>query len=143
MKIKSKCVVAALVLLSITGCATGISYQEAAITIPAVSSDEGRIYIYRTAVFGAAIQPSVRFNGEVVGKATPRGFFYVDRPPGTYVITTATEVEGSMTVFLEAAEINYVRLEVQMGLLVGRITPFLVEESVGREEITRTNYTGE
>ena len=143
MKIKSKCLVTALALLLVTGCATGISYQEAASTIPAVPSDQGRIYIYRTAVFATGVQPSVRVNGEVVGRARPRGFFYVDRLPGTYEITTATEVEGSMTVFLEAGEVNYVRLDVQLGLLVGRITPLLVNESVGREEITRTNYTGE
>lgn len=143
MKIKSKCLVAALALLLVTGCATGLSYQEAASTIPTVPSDQGRIYIYRTAVFATGVQPVVRVNGEVVGRARPRGFFYVDRLPGTYEITTATEVEGSMTVFLEAGEVNYVRLDVQMGLLVGRITPLLVDEVVGREEITRTNYTGE
>jgi hypothetical protein len=44
-------------------------------------------------VLGAAVQRAVKLNGEVVGKAVPQGFFYVDRPPGDYTVTTATEVE--------------------------------------------------
>lgn len=47
----------------------------------------GRIYVYRTAAFGAAVQPKVRLNEEVIGKAVPKGFFYVDRPIGEYTLS--------------------------------------------------------
>ena len=99
--------------------------------------------MYRTTIFGAAVQPSVRLNGEVVGKATPRGFFYVDRPPGSYVISASTEAERSLSLGLETGDVKYVRLEMQMGIAVGRVRPVLVDETVGREEIQNTNYIGE
>jgi len=52
--------------------------------IPPVGQDLGRVFFYRTSILGAAIQPDVKLNGEKVGSAKPKGFFYVDRPAGAY-----------------------------------------------------------
>jgi len=41
--------------------------------------DKGRIYFYPTMLLDIAVQPEAKVNGEVVGRAVPNGFFYVDR----------------------------------------------------------------
>jgi len=62
--------------LIVAGCATsGPKYLEMVPNMTKLSPDMGRIYIYRTTVLGAAIQPDVKVNGEVVGSAVPNGFF--------------------------------------------------------------------
>jgi hypothetical protein len=95
----------------------------------------------RTSV-GAAVQPKVKLNGEVVGQAVSHGFFFVDRPPGEYQITTSTEVDRSLSTTLEKGQTRYVRLNISTGFLVGHVYPELVDESEGQEEIQKLNYIG-
>jgi hypothetical protein len=140
MKPKHYITVVLLTIIIIGGCASGLKYEEFASTLQPVSPDYGRIYIYRTTVFGAAVQPSVRLNGEVIGKATPKGFFYVDRPAGTYEISASTEAKRSLSLNLEAGEEKYVRLEIKMGAFVGHVKPVLVDNVVGQQEIKKTKY---
>lgn len=125
------------------GCASGPKFDVISKSIKPISSDQGRIYLYRTAVYGTAVQPAVRLNGKVIGKAQPQGFFYVDRPPGTYEISTSTEAKRSLTLNLEGGDERYVRLEIQMGLFVGHVKPVLVDNTVGQKEIMKTKYIGE
>lgn len=141
---KSKIIILSLLfsVLGLVGCASGPSFSDYAANIPAVPVDSGRIYVYRTTTFGTAIQPSVRINGEVAGKAVPQGFFYADRPAGSYEVSASTEAKRSLTLNLDPGEERYVRLEVKMGLLAGHIKPVLVDNLVGKEEITKTKYTG-
>src|SRR5262249_52884699 len=68
--------------LALGACASGPKFTEIESTFPPLDPSQGRIFIYRTAILGAAVQPSVKLNGEVVGAAVPDGFFFVDRPPG-------------------------------------------------------------
>jgi Protein of unknown function (DUF2846) len=82
----------------------------------------GRIYFYRTALIGAAVQPDVKLNGEVVGKAVPNGFFYADRPAGNYQVATETEVERKLTFTLERGQVRYARLNISMGSSSGTYT---------------------
>lgn len=132
------------VLLIIAGCATtGPTFKEMEPSGEVPSDGLGRVYFYRTAILGAAIQPEVRMNGERVGKAVANGFFYADRSPGNYDVSTTTEVEKHLTFVLEAGQTRYVRLDISIGILAGRIVPKLIEESVAREEIAGTHYTGE
>ena len=102
-----------------------------------------RVYLYRTAILGAAVTPEIKVNGEVVGKAIARGFVYVDRPPGNYEIMTSTEVDRKLSLTLEKGQTRYVRLNISMGFFVGHVYPELVEPQIGREEIQGTSYTGE
>jgi hypothetical protein len=132
-----------IVVMTVAACATGgPKYKEMSSSLAAPAPGMGRIYFYRTSVLGAAIQPVVKLNGEVVGGAVPEGFFYVDRPPGDYTVTTATEVEKKLTFTLEAGQIRYVRLSVSMGLFVGHVYGELVDEAAAQKEMDSTSYIG-
>jgi hypothetical protein len=125
-----------------TGCATGSKYSQMKASIPALAQDNGRIYFYRIAELGAAVQPAVKLNGEEVGTAKPDGFFYVDRPPGNYTVETSTEVKRELSLNLDKNQIRYIRLNVSMGFFVGHIYSELVEDAVGENEISDCYYTG-
>jgi hypothetical protein len=129
--------------LIVAGCATsGPKYLEMVPNMTKLSPDMGRIYIYRTTVLGAAIQPDVKVNGEVVGSAVPNGFFYVDRSSGTYEIMTSTEVDRRLTLTLDKGEARFVRLNISMGFFVGHVYPELVEPLKGEKEIEDCRYIG-
>lgn len=128
--------------LLLLGCATGKNFAEMRQSIPPLPPDQGRIFIYRTVVLGAAVQPSVKVNGQVVGSAKPQGFFYVDRPPGEYRISTETEVLRTLSLTLEPGQVRYVRLGISIGFFVGHVYPELVEDAVGQSEIADCRYIG-
>jgi Protein of unknown function (DUF2846) len=125
-----------------TGCASGPKYGEIKASFPALAPDNGRIYFYRIAELGAAVQPDVKLNGEVVGTAKPEGFFYVDRPPGNYTVETSTEVKRQLSLELDKNQTRYVRLNISLGFFVGHVYAELVEDAIGEKEITDCHYTG-
>jgi Protein of unknown function (DUF2846) len=127
-----------IALLALTACASGPAYKDVSGSFAAVAASEGRIFFYRTATAGAAIQPAVYLNGEKVGSAVPDGFFYVDRPPGDYEVTTTTELKKSLTFHLDAGQVRYVKLGLSMGLLAGHVYPELMDESVGKHDLEGT-----
>ena len=134
-------IVALTILLA--GCATsGPKFMEMGDTISSMKPDTGRIYIYRTAILGAAIQPKVVINGEAVGKAVPKGFFYIDGKPGNYEILTSTEVDRKLSLTLEKGQVRFVRLNISMGFFVGHVYPVLVENETGEKEIQNLRYIG-
>lgn len=134
-------VLAFIVMLG--GCATsGPKFSEAT-TRPAASPDTARVYIYRTAVLGAAVQPEVRLDGTVVGRAVPNGYFYVDRPPGACEITTTTEVERKLSLTLEKGQVRYVKLSLGLGFFVGHVYPELIDADIAQKEIQDLRYTGQ
>jgi len=124
----------------LTACAGGPAYKDMQATIPAVPSGEGRVYFYRTAMMGAAVQPDVHLNGKVVGSSVPGGFFYADEAPGNCEVVTATEVENKLTFTLDAGQTRYVRLDMHMGLMVGHVVPHLIDETTALTEIDGTKY---
>jgi hypothetical protein len=131
-------------MLALVSCAgKGPTYNELAPTISDSLTDSGRIFIYRTAVMGAAVQPEVKLNGEVIGKAIPQGFFYVDKEPGNYEIMTSTEVKRKLSLTLEKGQTRYVRLNISMGFFVGHVYPELVDAETGTKEINKCRYTGQ
>jgi len=120
----------------LAGCATsGITYTELHSKLAAPAEGQGRIFIYRTALLGAAVQPSVKLNNVVVGSAVPRGFIYLDRPAGDYTISTTTEVARTLSLTLAPGQVRYVRLDVSMGFFVGHVYPELVSDTEGADEI--------
>lgn len=139
MKSMFKAFVMFCILFTI-GCASGPKYAEMAQTIPELRPDQGRIYIYRNVVFGAAVQPKIKLNGEVIGTSTAKGFLFVDRPPGEYKVMTSTEVDRSLSFMLDPAQTRYVRCNVSMGFFVGHVYPELVEASVGQKEIQQCSH---
>jgi hypothetical protein len=133
-----------LVLVSLlAGCATsGVKYAELSPQALEFSPDSGRLYFYRTSALGAAVQPEVKLDGEVVGTAVAEGYFYVDRAPGTYQISTSTEVERTLTVTVEKGQTLYVRLNMSFGFFLGHVTPVLVDEETAKKEIRDCHYIG-
>jgi hypothetical protein len=132
-----------VVCLLLGACASsGPKYSEAKPDAATPAVGDGRIYIYRTVGMGLAVQPDVKINGEVVGQATPDGYFYVDRKPGNYEITTTTEVERKLSLTLERDQTRYVRLNISFGFFVGHVYPELVDNDVGMRELQDRRYTG-
>ncbi len=129
-----------LPVLLLSGCATGPKYSEVASTIPSLTPSRGRIYFYRPSVMGAAVQPDIKLNGQKVGTAKPGGFYFVDRDPGNYEVTAATETEKKLTFVLDPGQERYVRLRIQMGILVGRIVPELVDKGEAQTELQGMSY---
>jgi len=133
-----KKLVVGIALAILAGCASGPGFKDVSSKIPPVSVDNGRIFFYRVAAMGAAVQPDVMLNKQKVGSAVPQGFFYADRPAGDYEVTTTTEIKKSLTFHLDAGQIRYVRLNIGMGFFVGHVYPELVEDSAGSREIEKT-----
>ena len=136
-------VIVAAVVLFVAGCASGPIYSSVEKTLPTFAREQGRIYFYRLGgLFGAAIQPSIQMNREVVGSAVPGGVFFRDVSPGNYIIATSTEVDRELSFTLTAGQERYVRLITSLGVLIHRVSPELVDPSVGKVEIQGLSYTG-
>src|SRR5438105_14496021 len=127
-------------MLLLAGCATGPKYTEVISTLPSLTPSEGRIYFYRPSAFGAAVQPAINLNGQKVGTAKPHGFYFVDRAPGNYEVTAATETEKKLTFTLEPSQERFVRLRIQMGVMVGRIVPELVDKADAEPERGKLSF---
>ena len=134
---------AVLIALLLSGCATGAKYSMVASTFPSLAAQKGRIYFYRPSAMGAAVQPDIKLNGEKVGTAKPHGFYFIDRDPGNYEVTAATETEKKLTFVLEPSQERYVRLKIQMGVFVGRIVPELVDKQEAEGELKDLSYIAE
>ena len=107
---------------------------------PPLAPSQGRIYFYRPSAFGAAVQPAINLNGQKVGTAKPHGFYFVDRAPGNYEVTAATETEKKLTFTLEPNQERFVRLRIQMGVMVGRIVPELVDKADAERELGKLSF---
>jgi hypothetical protein len=140
--LKAVFIIGTVSLLMMSCATTGPKYSEIVDSKPPPVGDQGRVYIYRVSALGAAIQPAVEFDGRVVGKAVPLGFFYVDCDQGNHRVATSTEVERELTFHIGEGQTRYVRLDVSMGFFVGHVYPDLVEEEVALKEIESCHYTG-
>src|SRR5215510_16288066 len=129
-----------VVTLLLSACASGPKYSMVASGFPSLAPSQGRIYFYRPSAMGTAVQPDINLNGQKVGTAKPHGFYFVDRDPGNYEVTAATETEKKLTFVLEQGQERYVRLKMQMGVLVGRIVPELVDKGEAEKELKSLSY---
>lgn len=144
MKVLVKLLIIITLLSMLFGCAsTGPKFTEINSSFPNLTSDSGRIYLYRTTSLGAALKPNVVINGEEVGKSVAKGFFYVDKPAGNYEIVTSTEVKRKLSLTLDNGQTRYVKFNVSMGFLVGHVYPVLVDNKEGESDIQNCRYTGE
>lgn len=143
MRISLKLLVVIGILILLGGCASGPKFKEAFSSFSQQSPDKGRIYFYRDSALGFAIQPKVKLNGKVIGKSTPKGFFYVDREPGNYEVLTSTEVDRKLSLTLAAGQVRYVKFNISLGFFAGHVYPELIDPKVGMEEIKECSYIGE
>jgi hypothetical protein len=135
------CLVATMAFSTLVSCATGARFADSRPQLVANDHSLGRIFFYRPSPLGAAIRPAVRLNGEVVGKAISKGFFFVDRPPGQYEVVTQTEVTRKVSFVLEPGQTRFIRLSVSLGFFVGHVYGELVDEEVGLSEIKKCKHT--
>ncbi|HYI83686.1 MAG TPA: DUF2846 domain-containing protein [Acetobacteraceae bacterium] len=111
--------------------------------IQPVPTGMGRIWFYRKASpFGAAVQPSIYLNGQVVGQSSPNGAFFRDVQPGDYRVSTTTEAQHSLTFTLAPSEERFVQTYPVPGFLVGHVRAELVEPSEGRSAVASKAFTG-
>jgi hypothetical protein len=122
------------------GCAAGPKYAEMEPQMAKLDAGKGRIYMYRTTPLGMALQPEIKLNGQTVGVSKAGGFLWADREPGTYEVTTTTEVERKCSFTLESGQVRYVRFGVSMGFMVGHVYGELVDEAEGAKEIRECSY---
>ncbi|CAM3472489.1 DUF2846 domain-containing protein [Bordetella sputigena] len=101
--------VLAAVTFLLAACASH-KYADVADAMVPMAAGEGRIVLYTPATsvsLGANAQPRVRINNRLVGRAKPGGFFYVNRPAGSY---TVLALRGKPLTFdLAAGQTQYVR----------------------------------
>jgi hypothetical protein len=142
LKLVRRSLFVAVLVAVVAGCASGPKYAEMKSKIPTMKPGEGRVFVYRDSIFGAAVQPKVMINGVEVGTSQANGFFYVDRPAGDYKISGSTEVERSVSFVLAAGETKYIQSSISMGLLVGRVNFELVNAAGGETAVSGLSYTG-
>ena len=130
------------VLLTMAACASKPTYDEYSGTPQPESSYDGRVYVYRLTTVGSDIRPTVRLDGEPVGRAIAEGFFYLDLPAGDYEISAAKNTKRILSFRLKVGEIKYVRLEMKIGNASWNATPVLVDAEVAKEELKKTEYSG-
>ena len=126
----------------LAGCASGPDFSKAQNGLPPLAAGKGRIFIYRSTGMGAAVQPDVRINGDVVGTSKGNGIFFVDHDPGNIEVVIGTEVEKHLTFTLAPGNVRYVKCDVNMGLFVAHIVPILVDEKDAAKEISDLAFTG-
>ena len=104
---------------------------------PAIAEGQGRIYFYRDGgIMGAAIQPTIYLNGETTGGRSKTGdYFYVDRAPGAYQVSTTTEKKESLDITLAAGQSLYVKTEMSMGFFAGHLQPVVKDAATAEKEI--------
>lgn len=128
--------------LLMCSCASGTPFLEMNPSLSPENAGTGRIFFYRvTGMGGAAIQPKILLNDEVVGKSIPQGFFYLDRPPGDYVVTTTTEVKRTASFVLEADQTRYIRFGISMGFFAGHVYGELVDPEEAKKQIQKCKFT--
>jgi hypothetical protein len=135
---------AATIAALLAGCATsGMRPSELKSSMAPLKPDEGRIFFYRAASpIGAAVQPEIKLNGVAVGTSKPGGFFYVDRPAGSYEAHAATEVDRMVSFALTPGETKYIRTSPSFGVLIGRVNFELMNASEAQAEMASLHYTG-
>jgi hypothetical protein len=105
-------------LLSTTACVSlsGPSYDEFLQRAPALGSEQGRILVFSPAVDVPIVAPKVWLDDVVVGAVPAGGFFFVDRPAGTYRMEMQREALNlnevlSIDVPVRSGETTYVRFD--------------------------------
>ena len=138
------CVLAGLAVALLTGCAaSGLSYASVSGNLPPLKANGCRVFFYRTdSMMGAALQPEIRLDAQVVGKSQPGGFFYVDTHPGRHLASSQTEVEAQLEFDIEAGQTAYVASSIGFGLLVGRVQLNLKPEALAVSDLSPLRYTG-
>lgn len=119
----------------LASCASGPTYAEMKPKLPPIPKGQGRVFVYRTSSFGAAIRPQVRIDGNAIGKSTAKGFLYSDQPAGSHEISMTTEWKHKNTVQVTPGLPSFVSTTVTPGVFAGHMIPNPVDTATGESEI--------
>ena len=136
-------VLGCMLALSLSACASGIKFTDMKPALSPPTQEVGRIFFYRPVTLGAALKPDILVNGHKVGESVAWGFFHIDRPPGTYKVTTSTEVDRTVSFVLDKGQTRYVRFSVSMGFFVGHVYGELVDQATALPELEECKYAGQ
>ena len=126
----------------VSGCATGPKISESGAIKQAVPKGKSQIIVYRTALLGAAVQPTVLLDGQPKGTCVPNGAFNEFVAPGPHQLSATTEVTETITVNAPAERTVYVKCSIWFGFLIGRPAWEEVPASMGANEIQSLSFTG-
>ena len=127
--------------LQIVGCASGPSFAITQASFKPLKSGNGRVFLYREGLYsGSVIHPQILIDGKEVGKAVPNGFFYVDLPPGSHLVSAGKWQER---ISLVAGELAYVELLLKDGDFLWSVRPIQIDPDQGNTIIQKLSYTGQ
>ncbi|MCL1141368.1 DUF2846 domain-containing protein [Shewanella gaetbuli] len=105
------------------------------------SPPEGKagLYIYRSGSFGGALKKDVWLDGDCIGETAPNMFFY-EAVEGNKEHKISTESEFSpndLIVTTESGKNYFISQYIKMGVLVGGAGVELVDESKGKQHVSK------
>jgi hypothetical protein len=141
---KLACIVAICAVLPLGGAsASGPLYSEHHASEPAISAGSGRIYLYRPSAFwGAPSRPAIAIDGVKIGRSEEGTYFYVDRAPGAYTVSTVGRKEEPVSVHLDAGQTIYVRFRASPAVFGWHIIPAVVDDTRGVHELNDCHFVG-
>ncbi len=123
-------------------CTPAASYKEISPQIPPLPLTQSRVYVYRVADKDADLALAVSIDGLLAGVVKPSSFFFIDREPGSYQLTTGEDPGQSLSLQLSAGQTRYVRLDSRVGLAGDYFVPVMSNEIDGAVEVLPLQYVG-
>ncbi len=137
MSLKMKLLgIAALVLITLSGCATVTPGDPARDTqlkkFSSPADGKAGVYVYRNEVMGAAIGMDVEVDGQPLGRTASKTYLYTEVTPGPHQVKSKAENEDVLPLDTVAGKLYYVWQEVKMGIMMARTKLHLVDEVAGQ-----------
>ena len=142
MKNNFKFVAASALMLALSACASGVPVTESDVAKEAIPDGKSRVAVYRTNIFGLAIQPIVSVDGSETGRCTPQGVFYVTVEPGQHTVSATTEVTKTSYITVAEGETAYVKCSIGFGMFAGHPKLDNIATSIGQADTQKLKVTG-
>lgn len=128
----------------LAACASGPKLGDVSNTLSKPPAGDGRIYVYRTQVFGgAAVQPTIYIAGQKASTCVPNGVFIADIPAGSYDAAAQTETESRVHFSIVPGEEKYLRCQIGMGVFIGEPKLDLIDPTEGHADVQALSFTGQ
>ncbi|EPR4991599.1 DUF2846 domain-containing protein [Vibrio navarrensis] len=143
---KSKLILCSVVLAVLSGCASVPTADKEATNqakqFAAPTEGKAGVYVYRIDTpIGAALKKDVRIDGECIGETAAGVFFYheVDGNKDHIVSTESEFSPNELSLYTEQGRLYFVQQYIKMGAFVGGADVVLVDESLGKQEVLKTD----
>src|SRR5580704_2293107 len=143
-----------VVLAAMGACAPPPTFEQVATTLPPLSPEAARIFVYRDVDYQSPAWTRVFFNGANIGSVGPGYVIMRDVAPGTYDIAVASQglyPNQDKVVVAAGGQTFYAKIETLRGLdpSANRPAPLttyvvvLVDPDTARREVARRWYTAQ